>query len=172
MTLTLTKKNCFNIAALSFLMVFMLAGTGFAYGPRHYDGHGPKGHGFYQGDFGPKFDKYLVEKGVSAETVNQYRADMDKFRDGNKAARDAMRAKGLEFYEEMIKPAPDAKKAKALQAELSKMRTDMEAKKLDQTLLMKQKYPQICEIMQQKFHDKGFGPGHKNFETPKPGPRP
>lgn len=153
-------KNFAMIAAASLMMVGVMAGASFAYGP-HHDGFKGKGDfNGYHNDRGGNFDKFLVDNGVPAETVNAFIADKNKFRAENEAVFEAMRAKGLELYEEMGKAAPDANKAKALQAELSKMRADFDAKRIEHQLYIKTTYPKICEVMQQTFQDRGFGPGH------------
>lgn len=152
-------KNYAIIAAASFMMVCFMAGSGFAYGPPH---DGFRGKGDFKGfncNRGGDFDKFLVDNGVPAETVNAFIADKNKFRAENEAVFEAMRAKGLELYEEMGKAAPDANKAKALQAELSKMRADFDIKRIEHELYIKTTYPKICEVMQQKFQDRDFGPG-------------
>ena len=155
-------KNCAIIAAASLMMVCIMAGTGFAYGPHHDGFRGDGNFNGYHQNRGGGFDKFLVDKGIPAATVNAYIADKDKFRAENEAIFDTMRAKGLELYEEMSKAAPDAGKAKALQAELSKLRSDFDAKRIDHQLYMNKTYPQVCEIMQKDFA-KGFGPGHPGF---------
>lgn len=168
-------KNSAIIAAASMMMICVMAGASFAYGPNHDGFRGDGNFNGYHHNRGGDFDKFLVDKGVPAATVNAYMADKDKFRTENKAVFDAMRAKGLELYEEMGKAAPDADKAKALQAELSKMRTDFDAKRIEHQLYIKKTYPQICEIMQKDFGDKGFGPGKPGFghgPGMKPGPGP
>lgn len=167
-------KNYAVIAAAALMMICIMAGTSFAQGPQPSDLRGKVAgsHHMKGGDF----DQYLVDKGIPAATVNAYRADKDKFRDENRAAFEAMRAKGLELYEEMSKAAPNVEKAKALQAEISKLRADFDVKHLEHQLYLKSTYPQVCEIMQKDFADRGFGPNHPAFgpgfghNIGKPGP--
>lgn len=180
-----TKKLA--IVTGSLLVVCFVAGQALAFGPHHngpgkgwgpgHYGDGPGqfdgGPGFHQG-FHPGFERFLVDEGVPAATVTAFFNDKDKFRNDNAEAMKAMRAKGLELYEEMSKPQPDANRAKALQGELSQLRTQMDAKRIDNMLYMKKTYPQICDIMQQKFKDRdfgpGFGPGPGGKGKPGPGP--
>lgn len=162
----MTKKfrNYAIVAAGSLVLVCFMAGNSMAWGPNHNNfGPGYHGMGYMGSNGGPNFDNYLVDKGVPAATVNAYMAEKNKFRTESAAAFENMRAKGLELYEEMSKATPDVTKAKALQDELSKLRADFDAKRIEHQLAMKTAYPQICEIMQQDFQNKGFGMG-------KPGP--
>lgn len=156
-------KNCAVIAAAGLMMICIMAGTSFAQGPQH---NGFRNHGNFAGSHhmqGGDFDQFLVDKGIPAATVNAYIADKDKFREENRSVFEAMRAKGLELYEEMSKAAPNAEKAKALQAEISKLRADFDVKHLEHQLYMKSTYPQVCETMQKDFADRGFGPNHPAF---------
>lgn len=177
------------VAAGSLIMICFMASSGMAFGGPHHNGtgpgqrpNGPDGYGYhhYEGpgyhkdfyncfDKGGRFDRFLVGQGVPADTVIAFKNDCQKFRTDNAAAFEAMQNKRLQLYEEMIKPAPDAAKAKALQAELSQMKADMDAKRIDHMISLKKTYPQISGIMQHKFADgKPFGPGGK----PGPGPGP
>lgn len=177
------------ILAGSALVVCFIAGNAMAFGPHHNGGFQGKGgwgmdsyhNGGFQGKGGwgmgphheeffgphPGFDRFLVDRGVSAETVNAFWNDKDKWRNESADTFKAMRAKGLELYEELSKAQPDAARAKALQGELSQLRAQLDAKRIDNMLYMKKTYPQICEIMQQNFKDREFGPG---FGMGKPGP--
>lgn len=156
-------KNCAIIAAASLIMISILTGASFAYGPYHEGSRGNNNFNGYHHNRGGNFDKFLVDKGIPAATVNAYIAEKDKFRTENKAVFDAMRAKGLELYEEMSKAAPAPDKVKALQSELSKLRSDFDAKRIEHQLYIKKTYPQVCEIMQKDFNNKGFGHNMTSF---------
>lgn len=153
-------RNYVIAAAGSLMLVCFTAGAGFAWHPGNNGcGNNDRARGMMMHRGGPQCDKYLVDNGVPTATVNAYVADKNKFRTESGAAFEAMRAKNLELYAEMLKDAPNADKAKALQAELSKMRADFDAKRLEHELYIKTTYPKICEIMQQNYQNKGFGPG-------------
>lgn len=181
------------ILAGSALLICVMAGGAMAFGPQRggmMDGDGGKhmmgpdgwNMGYHEGFGGHRngFDRFLVDQGVAAETVNAFVADQDKWRSESAEAMKTMRAKGLELYAEMSKAQPDAARAKALQSELSQLRAQLDDKRIDNMLYMKKTYPQICEIMQQKMQDrpcgpnfggKGqFGPGGKPGPDGKPGP--
>lgn len=179
------------VAAGSLMMVCFMASAGMAFGGPHHNGPGPGprydgygyhhfdgpgyhnfgGPGFHKDfygcfDKGGKFDRYLVDQGVPADTVIAFKNACQKFSADNSAAFEAMQNKRLQIYEEMNKPAPDAAKAKALQAELNQMKADLDAKRIDHMINLKKTYPQVGEIMQNKFaNGKPFGPG-----PGKPGP--
>lgn len=78
----------------------------------------------------------------------------------------------------MSKAAPSAEKAKALQAELSKLRADMDLKHLEHQLYLQSTYPQICEIMHKDFGERGCGPDQRGLGhgfgpgAGRPGPAP
>lgn len=184
------KSGKLAILAGSALLVCFVAGNAVAFGPHHNgmmgggDGRpmmGPGGWhmGPHDGFMGSRdgawgqhdgFDRFLVDQGVPADTVNAYINDKDKWRSENGEAMQAMRAKGLELYEEMSKAQPDAARAKALQGELSQLRAQMDAKRIDNMLYMKKTYTQICDIMQQHFKNKPFGPGFGGKGQFGPGP--
>lgn len=153
------------ILAGSALLVCVMAGGAMAFGPQHhgggFKGKGAWGMGSHEAFFGHHegFDRFLVDMGVPAETVNAFVADQDKWRGESADAMKTMRAKGLELYAEMSKDQPDAARAKALQGELSQLRAQLDGKRIDNMLYMKKTYPQICEIMQQRFKDGGYGHG-------------
>lgn len=165
--MTKAKKGSV-ITVVGLLMICFMAGASFAYGPHH---NGFRGNDNFADSHhmmrGGGCDQFLVDRGIPAATVNAYIADKDKFRDENRAVFDAMRAKSLELYEEMSKTAPNAEKAKALQAEISKLRADFDVKHLEHQLYLKSTYPQICEIMHKDFAERGFGPDQRGFG---PGP--
>lgn len=160
----MTKAKNYAVAtAVGLMMICIMAGASFAFGPQH---NGSRDNGNFAGFHhmrGGDFDQLLVDKGIPAATVNAYIADKDKFRDENRVVFDAMRAKSLELYEEMSKATPSAEKAKALQVELSKLRAGLDVKHLEHQLHLKSTYPQICEIMQKDFADRGFGPNKPAF---------
>lgn len=166
-------KKCSVITVTGLLMICFMAGASFAYGPHHNDS---RGNGSFANPHhmmrGGNCDQFLVDRGIPADTVNAYIAEQDKFRDENRAVFEAMRAKSLELYEEMSKTAPNAEKAKTLQAEISKLRADFDVKQLEHQLYLRSTYPQICEIMHKDFAEKGFGPEQRGFGpgAGRPGP--
>lgn len=172
------KTGKLAILTGSALVICFIVGNAMAFGPHHNGGF--QGKGSFQGKGGcgmspyddffgdhPGFDRFLADQGVSAETINAFLNDKDKWRSESADAFEAMRAKSLELYEELSKTQPDAAHAKALQGKLSQLRTQLDAKRIENMLYMKKTYPQICEIMQQKFQNRDFGPG---FGMGKPGP--
>jgi Spy/CpxP family protein refolding chaperone len=99
---------------------------GACYGPG--SGRGPGG------DVGP---------GYGDEEIQGLYEDRRAFMEETRELREKLYQKNLELQNELVKEAPDAGRAAAIQQEISALRGDLDRKRIEQRLEMRKKYPQL-----------------------------
>lgn len=111
-----------------------------AYGMHQGWGQGPMGYGNqgYQG--------YL-----SDDEIARLDKERQAFFDATSDLREQLYQKELELRSELAKAEPDAKKAAGLQKEISNLESELDQKRLDQRIKMRQDFP--------RFGDRGYGYG-------------
>jgi len=97
---------------------------GSGYGSRGYGGQG------YQSD-------------LSDEDIAKLNQERQAFSEATSDLRENLYQKELELRSELAKQDPDAKKAVAIQKEISNLESQLDQKRLDQRLKMKKGFPQL-----------------------------
>lgn len=139
------------IAAIVALVGFSGIALADAYGPG--SGHGKRGAGTY-GDCPRYHDGYHDGRGrwEAANLTDEQIAQLDKlrtdFHDATADLRADLRQKELSLQAELAKKEPDTARAQALQAEISTLRAQLDAKRLAHHLKLRKIAPEV-----------GFGQG-------------
>ena len=111
---------------------------GSGYGSRGYGGQG------YQSD-------------LSDEDIAKLNQERQAFSEATSDFRENLYQKELELRSELAKPDPDAKKAVAIQKEISNLESQLDQKRLDQRLKMKKGFPQSG------YRGQGYGRGGRGM---------
>jgi zinc resistance-associated protein len=125
-------------------------------------GRGPWGGGYHMGPYrmGPGYgmmqpDERYGGPGYQGDLSDEEIAKLEKERlDFYKATedlRETLYQKELELRSELAKPEPDAQKAAALQKEISSLESQLDQKRLEQSIKMRKDFP--------RFGSRGYGYG-------------
>ena len=137
-----------SIAAV--LGILAMTGYGFA-----YDGYG---QGHHRGGYGMNGSEDCPAWGngpgqgrwgnLSQEDAQKFQEKRDAFFKATRGLRDGLYQKGLELRSELAKAEPDVNRASGIQSEISKMRSELDQKRLAHRIEMRKLFP-----------DAGFGYG-------------
>jgi Spy/CpxP family protein refolding chaperone len=120
-------------------------GSGYPMGSYHM---GP-GYGMHQG-WG--YGAMGYQNDLSDEQIASLDKERRDFYDATAELREALVQKELELRGELAKAEPDAQKASALQKEISGLESQLDQKRLDQSIKMRKDFPQFG------YRGDGYGP--------------
>ncbi|HSV92777.1 MAG TPA: periplasmic heavy metal sensor [Desulfobacterales bacterium] len=136
---------------ITILALVGLMGTSFsAYAGRGGNCDGPGSANCPRGGYGAGGGANLTD-----EQIAVVQKEREAFFESTRELRDRAYQKSLELQAEMAKQNPDAAKAAALQKEVSGLRSELGAKRLEQQLKMKKEHPEIYS----KAYGRGSGMG-------------
>jgi hypothetical protein len=125
-----------GVVALLGIGVNAFAGWGMGYGHRGWGHHGP---GWHRGDWGTGGPGYGYS--LSDDEIKALEKERQAFFNETESIRQDLYAKDLELRSELAKEIPDAKKAARLQAELSKLESQLDQKQVDHMIKMRKLNP-------------------------------
>ena len=159
-----------SIAAV--LGIFAMTGYGFA-----YDGWGRGQNRGGYGMNGPE-DCPIWGSGqgqgrrgnLSPEDAQKFQEKRDAFFKATRGLRDGLYQKGLELRSELAKAEPDVNRASGIQAEISKMQSELDQKRLVHRIEMRKLFPDAGPMLgagygrhhgkgRQGMNGGGYGPG-------------
>jgi Spy/CpxP family protein refolding chaperone len=157
MNKNITSKLIIGITALALLGVgaTAFAGWGRGYGRHMGWGGGPgncPGYGY-----GPGASQGSA---LSDEQIKAMEEERQAFWKATESLRQNLYAKELELRSELAKENPDAKKAVALQKEISAMQSDLDEKRIEHRLEMQKISPYAGRGYMMGRGGKGYGPGY------------
>ena len=149
---------CTLIALVGF-STYAMADPGSGYGGRGrgwgYHGRagydGCRGYGHWSGPRGEYFGT------PSDEEVKKLEAERNAFFETTKDLRQDIHQKRLELGAELAKREPDTQKAMNLQKEISDLESQLDQKRLEHRIKMKESFPESAE-MGMGFRHRGYGP--------------
>lgn len=97
---------------------------------------------------------------LSGEEAKKLEAERNAFFDATKDLRQGIHQKRLELGAELAKREPDTQKAMNLQKEISDLKSQLDQKRLEHHIKMKESFPDLAG-MGMRFQHRGYGPrGH------------
>lgn len=129
-------------------------------------GRGPWGGGYHMGPYrmGPgygmmlpdgRYDGTGYQGNLSDEEIAKLEKERLDFYKATEDLREALYQKELELRSELAKPEPDAQKATALQKEISSLESQLDQKRLEQSIKMRKDFPE--------FGSRGYGYGSRGM---------
>ena len=113
-------------------------------------GRGPEG--MYRG-YGPGGSGYGAD--LSEEDYRKMEEQRKAFFEGSDKLRQELHRKNLELESEFAKETPDAAKASAIQKDISQLQADLDQKRIDHRLKMREINPKAGK----GYHGRGYGRG-------------
>ena len=147
---TMTLTTAVAVLTILGISAYAFAGWGKGRGYGNCPGYGGRGAGMYQSGQG-----YLPDN-LSDEQIKAIETERQAFRNATEALRSDLYSKNLELRSELAKTEPDVVKAKQLQKEISGLQAQLDDKRIDHMIKMRQISPEMGQ-----GYERGYGKGKR-----------